>query len=119
MHSRVVALLQNFPYFGVQDDSPTVVARWNRTTSYDIHSFDASGSERLLEVITTLGNATTPFFLSENERLISIERKAHFRLFRIYDFVKAPQAFELTPPLENFLFLQPTIYRATFGKQAT
>jgi hypothetical protein len=84
---------------------------------YDIHSFDPKGSDRLIEVKTTLGTATTPFFLSENERLVSIERKAHFKLLRLYDFVNAPRAFELIPPLENFLFLQPTNYRATFGKQ--
>jgi hypothetical protein len=84
---------------------------------YDIHSFDFNGSDRLIEVKTTLGTATTPFFLSENERLVSIERKTHFRLLRLYDFVKVPRAFELAPPLENYLFLQPTNYRATFGKQ--
>lgn len=86
---------------------------------YDIHSFDLKGKDRLIEVKTTLGIASTPFFLSENERLVSVERKMHFRLLRLYDFIKAPRAFELAPPLENFLFLQPTNYRATFGKQAT
>lgn len=86
---------------------------------YDIHSFDLKGSDRLIEVKTTLGSATTPFFLSEHERLVSIERKTHFRLLRLYDFVKAPRAFEIAPPLENYLFLQPTNYRATFGKQTT
>ena len=86
---------------------------------YDIHSFNLKGNDRLIEVKTTLGIASTPFFLSENERLVSVERKTHFRLLRLYDFIKAPRAFELTPPLENFLFLQPTNYRATFGKQAT
>ena len=86
---------------------------------YDIHSFDMNGSDRLIEVKTTLGTATTPFFLSENERRVSIELKTHFRLLRLYDFVKTPRAFELAPPLENFLYLQPTNYRAKFGKQAT
>jgi hypothetical protein len=85
---------------------------------YDIHSFDVAGNDRLIEVKTTFGSATTPFFLSENERLISIERKNQFRLLRIYDFIKEPRAFELSPPLENFLFLQPTNYRATFGELA-
>jgi Domain of unknown function (DUF3883) len=86
---------------------------------YDIHSFDLNGSDRLLEVKTTLGISTTPFFLSENERLVSIERKINFRVLRLYDFAKAPRAFEIAPPLENFIFLQPTDYRATFGKQST
>jgi hypothetical protein len=86
---------------------------------YDIHSFNPNGNDRLIEVKTTLGTATTPFFLSENERLVSIERKEHFKLLRLYDFVSVPRAFELVPPLENFLFLQPTNYRATFGNQTT
>lgn len=85
---------------------------------YDIHSFDLNGNDRLVEVKTTMGTVTTPFFLSENERLVSIERKNHFRLLRLYEFAKAPRAFELVPPLENFVFLQPTNYRATFGKEA-
>ena len=86
---------------------------------YDIHSFDPNGSDRLIEVKTTLGTARTPFFLSENEKLVSIEQKASFKLLRLYDFINVPRAFELTPPLEKFLFLQPTNYRATFGKPVT
>jgi Domain of unknown function (DUF3883) len=85
---------------------------------YDIHSFDLNGNDRLIEVKTTMGIVTTPFFLSENERLVSIKRKNHFRLLRLYNFAKAPRAFELAPPLENFVFLQPTNYRATFGTEA-
>jgi Domain of unknown function (DUF3883) len=83
---------------------------------YDIHSYDLNGGDRLIEVKTTLGDATTPFFISENERLVSIERKTQFKLLRLYDFTKSPRAFEIVPPLDDFLFLQPTSYRATFGK---
>lgn len=82
---------------------------------YDVRSFDVSGFERLLEVKTTIGGDITPFFLTENERSLSAERPAEFRLFRLYDFNRNPRAFELVPPLEHAIALRPTIYRASFS----
>ena len=82
---------------------------------FDILSFSQSGAERLLEVKTTSGHQTTPFYLSENERLLSIERPDAFRLVRLYDFVRTPKVFELVPPLEQSVLLRPTNYRASFG----
>lgn len=79
---------------------------------YDIASFAADGSPRLIEVKTTNGSAKTPFYLSENEKLFSEERPEAFRLIRVHDFSARPRGFELQPPLENFLALQPTSYRA-------
>ena len=81
---------------------------------YDIHSFDATGKERLLEIKTTVGSQTTPFFLTENERLLSTERPKEFRLVRLYDFNRSSRAFELEPPLDHAVVLHPTIYRASF-----
>jgi hypothetical protein len=81
---------------------------------YDIASFDADGRERLIEVKTTVGHMTTPFFLTENERAFSAERPDAFRLMRVYDFVRTPRAFELSPPLDACLLLRPAIYRASF-----
>ncbi len=81
---------------------------------YDIRSYDADGSERLIEVKTTNGAALTPFFLSENERAFSEERQDVFRLLRIYSFAQKPSAFVLRPPLHEQLSLNPTNYRASF-----
>lgn len=81
---------------------------------YDIRSFDASGRERLIEVKTTTGHATTPFFLSENERAFSDERPDAFKLVRLYDFAREPRAFELTPPLDRSLLLRAAVWRAQF-----
>lgn len=81
---------------------------------FDIHSFTSEGEDRLLEVKTTNGAARTPFFLSENERAFSSERPSAFRLLRLYDFARRPAAFELTPPLEDWVSLNPTNYRAEF-----
>lgn len=82
---------------------------------YDILSFDAKGTERLLEVKTTVGSHTTPFFLTENERLLSVERPSEFRLLRLYEFNRGPKAFELMPPLEHSVILKPAVHRASFG----
>lgn len=79
---------------------------------YDIRSFDGSGRERLIEVKTTAGAATTPFFLTENERAFSSERPDAFRLLRLYGCLDRPAAFELRPPLDQCLELSPTNYRA-------
>lgn len=81
---------------------------------YDILSFDRSGSERFLEVKTTPGHQTTPFYLSENERRFAIEQPEHFRIVRVYQCLQLPKAFVIKPPLESVIWLSPTQFRATF-----
>ena len=81
---------------------------------YDILSFDASGSERFLEVKTTNGHSKTPFYISANEKSFADETKDRFRLFRLYDFANQPKAFTITPPLEDHLKLQTATYKAGF-----
>ncbi|MFQ5626384.1 MAG: DUF3883 domain-containing protein [Methyloligellaceae bacterium] len=81
---------------------------------YDILSFSNTGEERLLEVKTTTGHQTTPFYISENERLLSVERPDEFRLVRLYNFVKEPRAFKLVPPIDRYVELAAINYRASF-----
>jgi len=68
---------------------------------YDIRSFDPeTGEEVRLEVKTTMGPSTTPFFMSRAERDYARTCPAGYRLYRIYGFdLKQPQLtfFELTP----------------------
>jgi hypothetical protein len=80
---------------------------------YDILSFDSNGKTRLLEVKTTNGWEGTPFFISENERALSEEQPEEFRLVRVYNFLDAPKAFEIHPPLDETLSLKATNYRAS------
>lgn len=80
---------------------------------YDIASFETDGRPRLIEVKTTNGTATTPFYLSKNELSFSDERPDAFALLRLYNFAEKPFAFELRPPLSALLMLAPTNYRAT------
>jgi Domain of unknown function (DUF3883) len=82
---------------------------------YDILSFDAHGKERLLEVKTTVGADTTPFYITRNELSLAGERPDAFRLCRVFDFSASPRMFELTPPLEDFVHLSALSYEASFS----
>ena len=81
---------------------------------FDILSFSRRGEERWLEVKTTNGPPTTPFWISENERRVSEEHPQVFRIARLFDFSRRPAAYRLKPPLTDHLRLIPAQYRATF-----
>lgn len=82
---------------------------------YDIASFEVDGSERFLEVKTTVGHKRTPFMLTRNEKDFAQEAGERFRIFRLYDWGREPKAFLIKPPLESGLILEPSVYRALFG----
>ena len=85
---------------------------------YDILSFSGKGNEAdreiWLEVKTTNGSAATPFYITRNELQVSKQRPDVFRIFRLYDFRMRASAYYLTPPLEKYVSLTPTIFRASF-----
>ncbi|HEY5411939.1 MAG TPA: DUF3883 domain-containing protein [Caulobacteraceae bacterium] len=81
---------------------------------FDILSFNRDGRERLVEVKTTRGTRTTPFLLTHNEHALSGERPEDFRIFRVFEFDKAPRLFRLKPPLEELVTLQAETWRASF-----
>jgi hypothetical protein len=81
---------------------------------YDIKSFDPSGEDRLIEVKTTNGPATTDFFLSRTEREVSLERADVWRLHRVHLFSSTPRIFIMPPPLEQSVSLHPENWRARF-----
>ena len=81
---------------------------------YDILSFDPRGDKRFVEVKTTIGSNTTPFFVSRNEHAFAERNSDHYCLFRIFNFRKEPRAFELNGKLEKFVHLSPEAYRADF-----
>ena len=85
---------------------------------YDILSFDGTGTryeasrERWLEIKTTNGPKTTPFFITRNELSVSEQNPEIFRVVRLYDFRRNARAYRLEPPLADRVRLTPTIYRA-------
>jgi hypothetical protein len=104
------------------EDRPDLAAkvRWvaqedGDGAGYDIHSFDVTGRERLIEVKTTEGHRATPFYLTRNEHSLAEERIDAFRLMRVYSFRRDPRMFELSPPLADSVRLSPHTYQASFS----
>lgn len=81
---------------------------------YDIHSFARNGEDRLIEVKTTNGGRTTPFFLTRNEERVAQEKR-EFRIYRLYDFADAPKMFKICPPLRDSVNLEAEVWKASFG----
>ena len=81
---------------------------------YDIASFSPEGRTRLIEVKTTNGWERTPFHITRNELRVAGERPEEWRLLRLWNFIRAPRAFELSPPLERHVALIATQYEARF-----
>jgi hypothetical protein len=81
---------------------------------YDIASFEPDGRARLVEVKTTNGWERTPFFISRNELEVANERRAEWRLLRLWDFSREPKAFELHPPLDAHVSLTAQTFQANF-----
>ena len=81
---------------------------------YDIASFTTEGRPRLIEVKTTNGWERSPFHISRNELAVAKERSDVWRLVCVWNFARAPKAFELQPPLEAHVALTPTSFQADF-----
>ena len=70
-------------------------------TGYDVSSFLLDGSPHDIEVKTTRGSVTAPFFLSENERRYALEHPGAYSIYRIFDLGPNPR----TPDIGR-LFMQ-------------
>lgn len=82
---------------------------------YDILSFELDGTPRYVEVKTTRGAATEPFYISANEVAFSQTVGERYRLYRLYDFDdRAGGArFYSTRGLSlEYFDLEPSQYRA-------
>ncbi|ROQ00457.1 uncharacterized protein DUF3883 [Stella humosa] len=79
---------------------------------YDISSFSNEGQPLRIEVKTTLQNINTPFYLTAHELRTAAELEGTYRLFRLFNFGKAPRMYQLSGPLESALNLSPILYRA-------
>ncbi|MGI8435780.1 MAG: protein NO VEIN domain-containing protein [Chthoniobacterales bacterium] len=79
---------------------------------YDIHSFEADGRDRLIEVKTTRFGALTPFFATRNEVEFSGTRETDYQLYRLFAFGEAPKLFTLPGALRTTCRLKPATFSA-------
>ncbi|CAG2132144.1 hypothetical protein LMG31506_00974 [Cupriavidus yeoncheonensis] len=90
-------------------------ALYDSAAGFDIASFRPDGRSKRIEVKTTQGPASTPFFISINEVLASREYADSYFIYRV--FGQQPGAeqvkfFELPGDVEISCGLQPTTFRA-------
>lgn len=82
---------------------------------YDILSFRDDGSRLYIEVKTTIGDATTDFFISPNEVAFSEAHPAEYELRRVFNFNDTSgngSFFSIVGKLAEQVSLSPTVFRA-------
>ena len=110
-----IARLEQAGLYDLARDVRWVAADEGDGLGFDISSFTHDGKARLIEVKTTNGWSRTPFYISRNEINISEQNRDTWCLLRVWDFVRNPRAFELRPPLDSTVRLQPSSYEARFN----
>ena len=81
---------------------------------FDIHSYEASGRDRFIEVKTTRYGRHTPFYISDGELRFSEEHAESYRLYRLFGFRQHPLLFTLPGDVSAHVQLQPVNYRVRF-----
>jgi hypothetical protein len=80
---------------------------------FDALSFDEHDhSKRYIEVKTTGLSRFLPFYIASNEVRCSEACSSRYRLFRVFDFSKAPRDYGLNGAIPKVCHLEPTQFRA-------
>jgi hypothetical protein len=79
---------------------------------YDIASFNADASDRLIEVKTTGLGKSFPFMVTANEVRVSERQPQAYHLYRVFEFATRPRMYLLPGSLQISCDLEATQYRA-------
>ncbi len=82
---------------------------------YDIASFNADATSRLIEVKTTGLGKYFPFLVTANEVQVSERESEAYQLYRVFDFSSQPRLYVLPGSLKSSCRLEPTQYQARVG----
>lgn len=91
------------------------IALSDSAAGYDILSFEEDGTEKFIEVKTTAGPASTPFYISENEVNVSRQLKDRFWLYRVHSYSREEnkgEFYSFRGEVEEHYSLSPIQYRA-------
>ena len=80
---------------------------------YDIHSYNANGKDRFIEVKTTNYDRYSRFYISPNELKVSKTLGENYHLYRVFNFKASPKLFISQGCLESGYNLSPSAYCAT------
>ena len=92
---------------------------YDSAAGFDISSFQTDGSQKRIEVKTTQGPVSTPFFISLNEVLASREAPLTYSIYRVFEHHPDSgrvKYFELPGDVELSCGLIPVNFRAYPGK---
>lgn len=78
---------------------------------FDIHSYESSGQDRLIEVKTTAYGKDTPFFVTRNELTVSLRSASSYHLYRVFRIRRGPRLFCLRGSLDDVCNLDPVQFR--------
>ena len=79
---------------------------------FDIHSYEANGRDRFIEVKTTRYGKLTPFYISAGEVRFSEANAQAYHLYRLFEFRQRPKLFQLPGDVGRHVQLQAINYRA-------
>lgn len=83
---------------------------------YDIKSFEPDGRTKFIEVKTTRGPSTMPFFITYNEVKFSKAHSEQYHLFRVFDFNLASSSgrcYVINGRVDKCFNLSATVFRAS------
>jgi Domain of unknown function (DUF3883) len=79
---------------------------------FDIHSFEAEGRDRLIEVKTTAYGKQTPFFVSRNEVAVSREEDKQYHIYRLFEFRDNAKLYTINGALERICQMEAMNFAA-------
>lgn len=71
------------------------------SAGFDILSFDKEGNEKFIEVKTTKLDKNSPFYFTRNELGLSKDKDDRYSLYRVFNFQKRPQFYQLKGALDT------------------
>ncbi|MFZ1338607.1 MAG: DUF3883 domain-containing protein [Paracoccaceae bacterium] len=81
---------------------------------FDIYSFDPDGTERFVEVKSTMGKAESLFFVTEAELRKAKQVGEKYVILRVFELAGDPKCVEIHYPFEGKIDLTAAIYAASF-----
>lgn len=93
------------------------VSRSDDSAGFDIRSFEVDGSDRFIEVKSTLGPAETQFFVSDAELRMARELGTSYVILRVFNLSSDPKCIEIRYPFDEVLTLRASVYAASFRSE--
>lgn len=84
------------------------------SAGFDVHSYEASGADRFIEVKTTAYGIRTPFYASAYELRFSQTHAKQYFLYRPFEFRDQPRLFMLGGSINEMATIEPSTYLARF-----